>query len=599
MLYTINGKDFYNSFRLGAREVSTRKDAINAINVFPVKDGDTGTNLMMTMHSIVEETVPQIAFNSVIQDMSEVALENARGNSGLIFASFIGGFSKACSDYEEVTLASFGNGAYHAACEAYEAVATPVEGTMLTVMKEWALYLLNNHTNHSTFKDYLDGAYEVACKALESTPEKLEILRKNKVVDAGAKGFVLFLEGINRFFHEGDSGGDEMPLAENTYDYEAVEHSHDRLNHRYCTEFVLTNPDRDVAPIEPLLLPYGEALVKLQIGHKTKIHIHSNVPEQISAQLVKQGYQILKTKVDDMILQNAVIENQKSKIAIVTDSIADIPEADLNQLQIHQLSSIMIADGSVYLDKITITSGTVGELLNHSASYPSSSQPDVKQVYNKLVWLLQYYDDIVVCSVSKALSGTYSVFEKAIEKLEDHKGRIHLVDTRLNSAAQGLVVMKAAEDALKGTDVKTLLTRMEQSIKKASIYVSLDTFKYAVLSGRVPNSIGKVLVALGAKPIMSLNEKGEGIGFGLAFSRRKIDRKIEKCVSKWMQSDGIEAYAVVHADNEPLANQYAETFEALIGFPPRYVVPISAITTIHAGVGAVAIALIRRGDHDC
>lgn len=592
MPYTIDGKDFYNSFRLGAREVSQKKDSINAINVFPVKDGDTGTNLMMTMHAIVEEIEPQRAFNQVIQAMSEVALENARGNSGLIFASFIGGFSNACRDYEEVTLASFGTGAYHAACEAYEAVSLPVEGTMLTVMKEWALYLRDNHAKHSTFKDFLEGAYVVASKALESTPDALEVLRKNKVVDAGAKGFVLFLEGINRFFREGDVLVPEVFTPENNR-FDTAHLESEILTYRYCTEFILLSSDAKVTLEDPILKPFGDAIVKLQQGSKTKVHLHTNFPERVAQHLVTLGYKILKSKVDDMQLQNEVIENQKSKVAILTDSIADIPLEDLMAYQIHQLSGILIADDSVYLDKLTVNAETVGDLLHRSKAYPTSSQPDVKQVYNKLSWLLQYYDEVVVCSVSKALSGTYAVFEKAIEKLAEQRNRVCLIDTQLNSAAQGLLVLKAAEMALQGSRAVDILEAVRLYRERSSIYVSLDTFKYAVLSGRVPNTLGKALMFLGAKPIMSLNEKGEGTAFGMAFSRKAIDKKIEAVVRKAKRTQGIESYAVVHADNEPLAQLYAERFTAIVGFPPRYVLPISAITTIHAGIGAVAIALVK------
>lgn len=199
---TINGKDFYDYVKSGASEVYTWKEDLNRINVFPVKDGDTGTNLAMTMNSIVDETEISDDFNVVIQSMSDAAFESARGNSGIIFASFINGFSNACGQLKTVSMEDFSAGASLAVQEAYSAVSVPVEGTMLTVIKEWADYIKENHKNHHYFSDLLEGAYNRAKSALEETPEKLEILKKSKVVDSGAKGFVLFLSGINTLISE-------------------------------------------------------------------------------------------------------------------------------------------------------------------------------------------------------------------------------------------------------------------------------------------------------------------------------------------------------------------------------------------------------------
>ncbi|MBM7562563.1 DAK2 domain-containing protein [Fusibacter tunisiensis] len=199
---TINGKDFYDYLRFGAEEVYSGKDDLNRINVFPVKDGDTGTNLALTINSIVDETEISEDFNVVIQSMSDAAFESARGNSGIIFASFLNGFSSACGQLRTVSMEDFSNGATLAVQEAYAAVASPVEGTMLTVIREWADYIRDNHSKHHYFSDLLEAAYTRAKIALEETPEKLEVLKRSKVVDSGAKGFVLFLSGINRLLSE-------------------------------------------------------------------------------------------------------------------------------------------------------------------------------------------------------------------------------------------------------------------------------------------------------------------------------------------------------------------------------------------------------------
>lgn len=590
----LNGVDFYHFFKFGASEVSKKREVLNTINVFPVHDGDTGTNLVMTMGSIVDESEPVEDIDSMLKTMSDVAIESARGNSGLIFASFLGGFSTAFKNMKEVNMESFGIGASKAAEEAYQSVSIPVEGTMLTVMREWADYLSANSKNHGSFREFLEGAYQKAKQALEETPDKLEILKKNRVVDAGAKGFVLFLEGVNHFFSGVFEPAKEEPFQINTVSTEEEHFKVDALNYRFCTEFVVKYASVNDEISRESIGRFGDSVVLSSNGNKTKIHLHTNHPEHVADYLIQSGFAITKTKVDDMRIQNEVIVSPRSKIGILTDSIADISGDLLLEEQIHVLSLALIADESVLLDKITATSDNIDKILNMSKTYPSSSQPEVKQVLNKLMWMKQYYDEVIVLSVSKALSGTYNVFEKAISTIADPQFKVHLIDTRLNTAGQGLLVLKAAQMANAGYSSGQILKTVEESISKIDVYVSLDTFEYAVKSGRVPNRIGKILMKLGAKPIMSLKRTGEGTAFGLAFSRKSIDSKIEKVVRKIHKAEGIEKYAIVHAGNEVLAQEYALKFEHLLGMSPSYIVPISAITTIHAGMGSVAIALIKK-----
>ena len=155
----MDGLDFYSYFKSGAEEVGKHRDHLNSINVFPVRDGDTGTNLAVTMYSMVEEVNVSKDFSEMIQSLSDAAFENARGNSGIIFASFIGGFSRGCGHLKTLTIEDFSKGADLAVSEAYNAVSEPVEGTMLTVIKAWAGYINKNHQKHHYFSDLFEAAF--------------------------------------------------------------------------------------------------------------------------------------------------------------------------------------------------------------------------------------------------------------------------------------------------------------------------------------------------------------------------------------------------------------------------------------------------------
>ena len=592
----IDGIDFYAYFKSGAEEVKRNKEDLNRINVFPVRDGDTGTNLALTMHSIAEEATVSEEFNVVIKSMSNAAFENARGNSGIIFASFINGFNNACGHLSSLTMEQFSHGANFAVNEAYAAVSTPVEGTMLTVIKEWADYISNHYRSHKTFGELFEGAYQKAKQVLEDTPDMLEILKKNKVVDSGAKGFVFFLDGFNQVISGIIHGNDQSDKSKSSQPIETIGHedAFETPNYRYCTEVLLYANIDQKNQIEDLMAGLGDSGIVTGNNNIVKIHVHTNTPAILTKRLIESGFKVKKSKVDDMFIQSEVESATKSKIAILTDSIADVPEEVILKEQIHVVPLSLIADDSVYLDKLTATKDNIATILDYSQVYPTSSQPEVKNVKAKLEWLLSLYDHVIIISVAKALSGTYASYEKAVAEFESEAERITLIDSKQNSGAQGLLVLEAVKMANRGASVKDIVTKIQSDIPKTSIYVSLDTFKYAVQGGRVPNKIGNLLMKLNAKPIMSLDKEGNGTAFGLAFSRKAIDKKIIKHVKKIIQTDGIDRYAIVHANNPSLAERYQSVFEELTGKSPVITTEISSITTIHAGIGAVAIALTRR-----
>ncbi len=592
----LNGLEFFKHFKSGAENVIKESEVLNRINVFPVRDGDTGTNLSITLSSILNEAVVHPDLDLVVSSMSDVALENARGNSGIIFASFIEGFSQACHQLKEISPEQFVKAASHAVSVAYQSVRIPQEGTILTVMRAWEKYLVEHIQPQVKFNEMLHEAYKKAELTLEETQNMMQVLKKNKVVDSGAKGFVLFLEGFLKV--KNDLNNPKDHFVENIpYDSKIQLHEEsEELTFRYCTEFILKEPFEDNLKLDHLMEQFGDSLIITGNQRLTKIHVHTNAPDQITLKLHENGHKIYKSKVEDMWLQNKIETHQHPKIGILTDSICDISEALIDQYQIHFLPLAFIAGESTYLDKYTISSEVLKPLLDTSEQYPSSSQVDIKLVKIKLEWMLRYYEEVVVLSVSKALSGTYEGYKKAIESLGKLSDRITLVDTKLNSGAQGLVVLKAAQLASEGKSLNIIVDTVKKEIENAKIFVSLDTFKYATRSGRVPYFAGKILTALHAKPIMTLDENGFGKAGGIAFSRNAANRKIYNKVKQIVNDSESIKYAIVHANNLDLAEHFAKRIEEITGQKPEYMTSISAITAIHAGIGSVAVCIVSGGE---
>ena len=165
------------------------------MNVFPIPDGDTGSNLVSTMNSIVEDMKIHKSIKDTINSMADAALIGARGNSGIIFAQFLNGINEEISDKEPLTMVTFAETLKNAVPYAYKAILNPIEGTMITVIREWseAVYKLKDVTD--SFEAVIIKTLEDAKSSLANTPNILDILKKSSVVDSGASGFVSFLQG--------------------------------------------------------------------------------------------------------------------------------------------------------------------------------------------------------------------------------------------------------------------------------------------------------------------------------------------------------------------------------------------------------------------
>ncbi|MDD3920331.1 MAG: DAK2 domain-containing protein, partial [Eubacteriales bacterium] len=236
-----DGADVLNWFSSGAGEVAARRSDLNRINVFPVADGDTGTNLATTLNAMVAGPVPTRSFAGMLAGLSRYGLEAARGNSGIIFASYVSGLALESQSYEHVSVAEFAGIADQAVSHLYHAVSHPMEGTMMSLIRDWAAFLRGNHMLFPDFQGLFSAAYRVALVSLEKTKTQLEVLRKNNVVDSGAAGFVHFLEGINLAL--AGKRSTQPIFSKPVLETLAPEAAPDVPVFHYCTEALLTLPD--------------------------------------------------------------------------------------------------------------------------------------------------------------------------------------------------------------------------------------------------------------------------------------------------------------------------------------------------------------------
>jgi len=594
---TLNGYVLYNSFLSGYENLLKHKNHINDINVFPVPDGDTGNNMVSTFYSTIQSPTLSRSLSITMNGIADRALSGARGNSGIIVAQFLNGLANECSEKETMTTVEFGNALKNAAAYTYLAIENPQEGTLITILRIWSEEMYRLGQIIHDFRELFTRSVESARLALEKTKEQLAVLKKANVVDAGASGFVSFLEGVARMISTGvvpqKRGSSPVFPEEDETDGHDIPETADTITFRYCTEALLTRREGESGAmpddLADLLRPLGDSLMVSKGRDKVKVHIHTDDPAALFLMLRDHG-RIIEQKVDDMRLQYNAVHHPVSKTAIVTDSIADIPRELLDRYQIHVIPQKILWGEDEYLDRLTITPGTFYPYLDSRSEYPGSSIPDPYRVDQVFSWLASHYESIIAVPVGKALSGTWQVMENSAQKLKAKGYPVTVVDSRLNSAAQGLAVLSAAEAAAAGRPYGEIIEVLEKSIRGAKIFVSVATFKYMVRGGRVSALKGFIAALTNLKPVISLDENGKGVAFGASFSQDGSKKKILKGVMK--NRDAIRKYAVVHAGVPDRARDYADELNRILGKEPEYIMEISPVVGIHAGIGAVAVAWI-------
>lgn len=310
--FAVSAADFLKMVKKGAASLNESRKEINDLNVFPIPDGDTGDNMYMTIRSGCDAMSGKSAssLGELASIVSKGMLFGARGNSGVILSRIFAGIAKGLEAADAADLELWKKAMSDGVSEAYKSVAVPVEGTMLTVVKDAVREA--NGSGVSCFEDYFDVLCREASASLERTPELLPVLKEAGVVDSGGAGLVYILEGMKAAL-EGDAadivdgqeagGAGKIDLDAFTEDSE--------LKFGYCTEFLLrlqTAKVGDVASfdetvIRDSLLAAGDSLVFIREGSIIKVHIHTKKPGDILNLCQKWG-EYLKIKVENMTLQH-------------------------------------------------------------------------------------------------------------------------------------------------------------------------------------------------------------------------------------------------------------------------------------------------------
>jgi len=587
----LDGKRLYYSFLAGAQRIFDNQHLLNKINVFPVADADTGTNFASTMRSIVDTAIPTDNLKMTAVALADAALVGARGNSGIIFAQFLYGFSNEIRSEENISVQGFATILKNSVKYAYDAISNPVEGTMITVIREWSESVYAMKDKIEDFNLMMERSVKDALKSLEETPLKLEVLAKANVVDAGGKAFVLFLEGIIEFFKTGELKN--LITARNVVKIKDIANiSHEEISFRYCTEALLTGDHIDREKIKRKLAHLGDSLVVAGSEQKVRIHIHTDEPSTVFSTLNNFGV-IGFQKVDDMVFQQEINTNRKGSVALLTDSTADLPQELLDHYQIHVVPLTVHFGQQFFLDGITLSGSHFAKLYDKSAIYPSTAQPAFKDFTNKYSYLTGHYDAIMSFHITSGMSGTWSNSSKAAKSISlQMKKPIEVIDSKRLSGGLGMMVIRAAQELEKGRTSQEIVARSEEWSKKTHMFVTSKTMKYLIRSGRVSPVKGFIGNLLKIKPVVLVNDKGVTETMGKPFSEKSAMKMVMKRVTSLLNEGKMWNYVVTHFNNEETAQWYVAQIKELTGRAPLYIKEASPVLSVNIGPGVVALSIM-------
>lgn len=438
---------------LGAyQNLENQKEMVNELNVYPVPDGDTGTNMTLTMRSASKyvseagDSIPE-----VVKALGTGSLMGARGNSGVILSQLCRGVSTALGSAEVLGLEEMADAFEEAAKTAYKAVMKPTEGTILTVARKMAEFAQKHVEEYDNLEDFLSDVMSEGNRTLEKTPEMLPQLKEAGVVDAGGKGLLTLLEGFyNVLFDE-----DYKPDTSFVKDIEKKEHfsqaahkSDADIKFGYCTEFFIKTNGADYMEFRREIEPLGDSIVCIGMDDVIKTHIHTNNPGKVLELALKRGY-LMDIKIDNMRLQH-------EHLHVTAEELEHADEEEEVEEKDYGFVAVSMGEG---FDEV-FRGLEVDQLISGGQTMNPSTEDIVhalEKVHAKDVFVLPNNKNIILSA------------ESAAELVTDKN--VHVLPTR--TIPQGFAALFAFDET---SDVESNLEEMESAIQE----VKTGQITYAV-----------------------------------------------------------------------------------------------------------------------
>ena len=303
---------FINMLVSASNNLENRKEEINRLNVFPVPDGDTGTNMSLTFSKATKEIcgMQDSSVSEIAAKLSSASLRGARGNSGVILSQFIRGIAKGFLEKEDITIETIASAFKSGTESAYRAVMKPTEGTILTVMRGLSDEAMKVYEETETLVDFFEKVIKNGNEVLDYTPELLPKLKQAGVVDSGGMGLMVIFEGMKYYLDNNEI----MPLIENREQAEesAAGQYIEEITFGYCTEYIIVKEHRGAETLKDKLKQIGDCVVVVEDDEIVKVHVHTDDPDKAIGYGLKIG-SLINIKIDNMRHENEELKKKEEE----------------------------------------------------------------------------------------------------------------------------------------------------------------------------------------------------------------------------------------------------------------------------------------------
>ena len=459
-----------------SERIERDKEQINKINVFPVPDQDTGNNLSATLKGI-KSNIESKDFESIAELSDSVldgALTSAQGNTGIIYTGFLAGFFPCIAEEKEVGAEKMGIAFEKGYERARESIQDPKEGTMLDVIKAFALAIKDYSKKEKDIVKNFYFALEKANEALLDTSNKMEVLKKAGVVDAGGLGFLMILETYLDTLKEQEEDSFVIKTKQET-EIMKPKRFIQILSNRYEVVALLDDGYCDEKQIREELDHLGNCLDIIKIKNRTKIHIHTDMPYEVRDIIKKMG-NIESLRIEDMAKE---VTGQKSvenvSIGMVIDERAGLSPKIISHYDIEVIPLRIIWE-----EGENVAGENVCQRIKEAKEKGISSCPKIEPILPEFFMesyktQLQKFDDVLCIVSSSVLSNNYDSALKGRDLLsEEEKNHVHVIDSKNISAGQSILILEAIEMIAEQRKIEEIVRKIDKTIDKVNLYCIVE-----------------------------------------------------------------------------------------------------------------------------
>lgn len=579
----LDGLRFERAVIEGLKKVRTQEEELNRLNVFPIPDNDTGSNLKVTFRAVVENLplfFPELDKSSAY--IARKAISSALGYSGIIFSNFLLGLAEGLQGRKKITVKELAQPLKIGVKKAYDSLAEPAEGTILSVLKAFSDEVSRLCLFTEDFVVLLNKCLKKANRALLLTPTQLEVLKRHGVVDAGGQAFVYFLEGILDFIHKGKI---EKRLI---LEKRIAKRGKAKDEKSFCAECCVHKNNVDRLAILREVRFLGEELLFYSSTDLVKLHVRTDNPEKVFRSVARFG-EVRRKKV--FKFGPDLHSKRRKSLAITVDSSCDIEDDYVENNNIYFIPLKFITKDRVFVDRMDIIPEDFYGLMRSSPSPPKTSQPGMEDFRNVYQHLLIHFNSIISVHLSASLSGTFHTACRAAEMVEAR--RIKVIDGKSISVGLGLIVVEGIKALRSKESFEKVVQRIKNAAGNIKIFIGIPTLKYLVRGGRVSFTKGLVASLLKINPILSLNSEGRLVRVGKSRGKMNMEKKVLEIASANILPGKVFSLAVAHTNAPFLAQKVVEKLETKFKRKVAMVRNASPVLGAHGGPGAVGIGILE------